>query len=188
MPLGHRDGGAIRSFVNKLRCVIPGFSPAALVTVVVVIGIGVASTLWLRADPFLRSNGFYSTAVGQQQSTTLADGSVVLLNTNSQIKVNYNNEYRDIRLLQGEAHFTVAENAAYPFRVYAGNGRIEAVGTAFSVYLKDTTIDVTVTEGVVVLASVNHPKTNRLLVTGTPPDADQLSGSNTIVGSGLVET
>ncbi len=188
VPLGHPDGRTNRSFAESLRHAIPQMGRAGFVTAVIVIGIGVAATFWLRPEPFLSSNGLYATAVGQQQSTTLADGSVVLLNTNSQINVDYNNEYRNIRLLQGEAHFTVAKNAARPFRVYAGNGRVQAVGTAFSVYIKDNTINVTVTEGKVELASVNRPSTNRLPQQGTPSGTVKSSGSNAIVDSGFVET
>jgi len=188
VPLGHPEGRANRSFVESLRHAIPQIGRAGFVTAVFVIAIGVAATFWLRPDPFLSSNGFYATAIGQQQSTTLADGSVVLLNTNSQIKVDYNNEFRNIRLLQGEAHFTVAKSAARPFRVYAGNGRVQAVGTAFSVYLKDNTVDVTVTEGKVELATVNRPSTSRLPQHGTPSGTDQSSGSNAIVDSGFVQT
>ena len=188
VPLGHPEGVANRSFVESLRHAILQSGRAGFVTAVIVIGIGVASTLWLRPDPFLSSNGLYATAIGQQQSTTLADGSVVLLNTNSQIKVDYNNEFRNIRLLQGEAHFTVAKSAERPFRVYAGNGRVQAVGTAFSVYLKDNTIDVTVTEGKVVLAFVNRPSTSRLWHQGPAPGIDQSSGSNAMVDGGFVET
>ena len=188
VPLGHPERRANRSFVESLRHAIPQIGRAGFVTAVVVIGIGVAATFWLRPDPFLSSNGLYATAIGQQQSTTLADGSVVLLNTNSQINVKYNNEYRNIRLLQGEVHFTVAKGAARPFRVYAGNGRVQAVGTAFSVYLKDNTIDVTVTEGTVVLALVNRPVTSRSSQLGTLLGTDQSSGSNAIVDSEFVET
>ena len=188
VPLGHPERVANRSFVESLRHAILQSGRAGFVTAVIVIGIGVALTLWLRPDPFLSSNGLYATAIGQQQSTTLADGSVVLLNTNSQIKVDYNNDFRNIRLLQGEGHFTVAKSAERPFRVYAGNGRVQAVGTAFSVYLKDNTIDVTVTEGKVVLAFVNRPSTSRLWHQGPAPGIDQSSGSNAMVDGGFVET
>ena len=188
VPLGHPEGRANRSYVESLRHAIPQFGRSGFVTAVIVIGIGVAAMVWLRPDPLLSSNGLYATAVGQQQSTTLADGSVVLLNTNSQIKVDYNNEFRNIRLLQGEAHFTVAKSAARPFRVYAGNGRVQAVGTAFSVYLKDDTVDVTVTEGKVELAFINRPSTRRLPLHGTPSGTDLSSSSNAIADSGLFET
>jgi transmembrane sensor len=190
VPLGHAKGRTNRGLVG-LRHAFPQFGRAVVMTAALVVGIGIAATFWLRPDSFVNSNGLYATAIGQQQSTTFPDGSVVLLNTNSQIKVDYNDAYRDIRLLQGEAHFTVAPNAARPFRVYAGHGRVEAVGTAFSVYLKGNTVDVTVTEGKVALASVNVPSrqsTQRLAQQEAPSGSDQSSGSVAILDSGLVET
>ena len=186
VPLGRPESRTNRSFVRSLRHSIPKFGRAAFVTAVIVIG--VVTAFWMRPDPFLSSNGLYATAIGQQQTMTLADDSVVLLNTNTQIQVDYNNEYRNIRLLQGEAHFTVAKSAARPFRVYAGNGRVQAVGTAFSVYLKDNAVDVTVTEGEVTLASVYRSGSNRSPRQGTPPGTNQSSGSIAIVADGRVET
>lgn len=98
-------------------------------------------------------NGLYATAVGQQQTINLHDGSTLQLNTNSQVRVDYSEHYRDIHLLQGEAHFTVAKQPDRPFRVSAGNGLVEAIGTAFSVYLNNSDIEVTITEGIVGLQS-----------------------------------
>jgi transmembrane sensor len=105
------------------------------------------------ADSLTRTNGLYSTSVGEQKSIPLADGSVVMLNTNSGIQVSYTEQYRDIELLQGEAHFTVAENDAYRFRVYAGSKRVEAVGTVFTVHLLGSNVQVAVVEGKVALMS-----------------------------------
>jgi len=135
-----------------------GFGRIGLATAAIVLVFTIVFTLWTRPDPFTTTNGLYATAVGQQQDTILADGSVVLLNTNSQINVEYGIRYRDVHLLQGEAHFTVAKNAGLPFRVFAGSGRVQAVGTAFSVYLKNNAVDVTVTEGSVALASLIMPE------------------------------
>lgn len=188
VPLEYPESRTNLAFADRLRHAIPQFGLAGFAMTVLVIGIGIAATFWLQPDPLSSSNSLYATAVGQLRSTTLADGSVVLLNTNSQIKVDYDKEYRNIRLLQGEAHFTVAKNAARPFRVYARNGRVQAVGTAFSVYLKDNSIDVTVTEGTVVLASIDRPRSNSLPQQGIPPDTNQSSGSIAIVDNGFVET
>lgn len=187
VPLGRQEAGANRGNANRRRYAVPRAARFGFVAAAVIAGIAVVSTFWLRPDPFLSSNGLYATAVGQQQSTVLADGSVVLSNTNTQIRVHYNDEYRDIRLLQGEAHFTVAKNAARPFRVYAGTGRVQALGTAFSVYLKDNTIDVTVTEGKVALASVNRGSGDPIPQQAIPPRDVRSPGSNEIVDSGLVE-
>ena len=104
-----------------------------------------------------KTNGRYSTAIGKQQSLPLADGSQLILNTGSTIDVRFNDQYRDIILLQGEVHFDVAKNKEKPFRVFAGKGRVQAVGTAFTVYrVNNQAVDVTVTEGKVALASVEQ--------------------------------
>ncbi len=184
VPLGRPEKKAKRSSYERLRHTMPQFVRVGVSMAVLLVGIGAAAMFWLRPDPLLNSNGFYSTAVGQQESTTLADGSVVLLNTNSQIKVDYGDEYRVVRLLQGEAHFTVAENAERPFQVYAGGGRVQAVGTAFSVYLKDNAIDVTVTEGSVAVSSVHGGNSSP-----TPQlERNQSSGATAIIESDFVET
>ena len=105
-------------------------------------------------DSQTAANGFYATAVGQQTTTVLPDGSQIVLNTNTQIRVDYDDHARALYLLQGEALFSVAKDGGRPFRVYAGNGRVQALGTAFSVYIKDGDVQVTVAEGHVDIASV----------------------------------
>jgi transmembrane sensor len=108
----------------------------------------------------------YSTAVGQQQLITLHDGSTVLLNTNSQISVDYSNQARNITLVKGQAHFDVMPNPNKPFNVYAGTGLVKALGTAFSVYLQPEILEVTVTEGTVELNALQP---------AAPQPADQAS-------------
>lgn len=99
----------------------------------------------------------YSTEIGEQRLIILPDSSTVLLNTNSQFSVAYTSEFRDIYLIQGEAHFEVQPNNKRPFRVFAGKSQVRAVGTAFSVYLKKETVDITVTHGSVEIDSIHDP-------------------------------
>ena len=108
----------------------------------------------------------YSTDIGEQELITLRDGSTVLLNTNSSIRVDYSLETRNISLLSGQAHFEVTKDNSRPFNVYVGKGLVRAVGTAFSVYLQPDIIEVTVTEGTIELSAVapapaptNQPET-----------------------------
>lgn len=128
----------------------------------VVVGAFAFGLLWFARESADESvtatNGLYATAVGQQSTTELPDGSQIVLNTDSQIRVNYGERFRQVHLLQGEALFTVAKDPRRPFRVYAGSGRIEAVGTSFSVYLHGGEAQVTVAEGRVALASVDMPR------------------------------
>ncbi len=107
------------------------------------------------SSPFgVAESQVYSTGVGGQRMVDLADGSSVLLNTDSQVEVRYSGSARSLRLVRGEAYFDVAPEAHRPFSVYAGDGLVEAIGTAFTVYLNDRNIEVTVTEGEVALASL----------------------------------
>lgn len=96
----------------------------------------------------------YQTAVGESRQISLPDGSVIRLNTNSLVSVDFSSRQRDLHLLRGEAHFQVAHNASRPFVVHAGGGVVRAVGTAFSVRLKGPDVEVTVTEGRVEIASM----------------------------------
>ena len=128
--------------------------PASLVAAATAIVVAAGLAILVGGGSPLDSNGLYATAIGQQRLIALSDGSTVNLNTDSQIRVVYGDEYRDIYLLRGEAHFSVAENREIPFRVSAGDGRIRALGTAFSVYIRNGSVDVTVSEGSVVLERV----------------------------------
>lgn len=89
------------------------------------------------------------TAIGEHRRIVLPDESVVTLNTNSAAVVDYTVDERQVRLVRGEAHFSIAPAASRPFSVVTGFGTVRAVGTAFNVYLKNEIVEVTVTEGVV---------------------------------------
>jgi transmembrane sensor len=81
------------------------------------------------------------------ESRVLDDGSVVELNRGAAIDVQYHPEERRVRLLQGEAQFTVAKSARRPFIVCAANVAVRAVGTVFYVRLNKESVDVLVSEG-----------------------------------------
>ena len=132
------------------------------------------------------SSALYASAVGEQRSIKLPDGSSVYLNTNSQVKIDYGEGYRNIQLLQGEAHFDVVKQKQRPFRVYAGRGRVQAVGTAFTVFIREgRELDVAVTEGIVALAMLDKDSTNKgasnvdkEVVDNSPPSSQVESGNS----------
>ena len=78
---------------------------------------------------------------------TLEDGSIVELNTGAKIETTFTPAERRVRLVRGEAYFTVAKNPHRPFIVSANQVAVHAVGTAFSVGLAPQEISVLVTEG-----------------------------------------
>ncbi|MFP1133276.1 FecR family protein [Asticcacaulis sp. W401b] len=119
----------------------------------------------------------YATEVGGLQHIRLDDGSMVHLNTDSEIEVNFSRERRDIRLIRGEALFEVAHNASWPFVVTAGDRHVTAVGTAFNVRLQGKSVDVVLVEGKVRV----EPMQRTMLQTVIP----QLAAENVVAGQQL---
>lgn len=95
-----------------------------------------------------------ATAVGENRSVTLSDGSIIELGGDTQIEVVLSANSRAIELTKGEALFKVAKDAARPFRVRAGEATIIAVGTEFNVERDSDRAVVSVTEGRVVVKPV----------------------------------
>lgn len=153
---------------------------AAAAAACFVLAVLIWPTIWLddTSTPSLLS---YSTDIGEQQLITLPDSSTVLLNTKSQFDVAYSPNYRDIYLVHGEAHFEVVSASERPFRVFAGKSKVRAVGTAFSVYLKKETVEITVTHGSVEIDSIRDP------IRDNTPSLDINAASNrSIVSAGQV--
>lgn len=101
----------------------------------------------------------YASQGGQVREISLSDGSVVTLNTNSEVSVRYTDALREIHLLRGEALFDVAKNKSRPFIVTAGETRVRAVGTSFAVsMIPERPVQVLVKEGIVeVKAGAKRP-------------------------------
>lgn len=97
------------------------------------------------------------TLVGERSEHRLADGSVVWLNTDTEVEVELSAALRSVHLVGGEAYFEVAKDPRRPFVVSAADRSITAVGTAFNVYSRDGETRVTVVEGKVEVARL-HPR------------------------------
>ena len=105
------------------------------------------------------------TQKGQQKSITLADGSQIMLNTNTVLRVQQRIRSRQIQLVQGEANFTVKhiENRLLKplerrFEVLAGEIHVIDVGTVFNVDKHNQTdASVTVIRGEV-MAGIRNSK------------------------------
>ena len=122
----------------------------------IVLLIGVAAILRYQGPDSTEQPQFYSTEVGAQETILLSDGSEVILNTDSRLEVRFSHARRDVRLLQGEAHFEVVSDPDRPFAVLAGNSAVRAVGTAFTVRMFEERVQVIVTEGSVELHSLEN--------------------------------
>lgn len=89
----------------------------------------------------------YSTGVGQQRAISLPDGSTVVLDSRSLLRVDFSAAARQVELLRGQALFHVARNPQRPFLVRAGEAVIRDVGTQFDVNRRGDGAIVTVVEG-----------------------------------------
>lgn len=93
-----------------------------------------------------------ATDVGERQTASLPDGSMLTLNTRTSIRAQKVAAVRRVELLEGEATFEVAHDPAHPFVVIAGGREIRAVGTRFNVRKRSNqSISVIVTEGKVAI-------------------------------------
>ncbi|HET9863136.1 MAG TPA: FecR domain-containing protein [Steroidobacteraceae bacterium] len=100
----------------------------------------------------------YETRIGDFSRVVLEDGSIIDLNTDSELRLRLGKARREVRLLRGEGRFQVAHDAARPFVVSAAGADVRAVGTAFSVRVHDSRqLDVLVSEGTVAIDGSNLP-------------------------------
>lgn len=109
----------------------------------------------------------YLTTTSEQRTITLDDGSQVYLAPESAISIEFSQNERHVRLIQGKAFFEVSPNPDRPFKVEAGDTLTTVLGTAFNVRLGEYGTVVMVEEGNV---QVNDdsitPNVNEALLAG----------------------
>lgn len=138
-----RPAAALPAGVKPARTAVrrawrPGLAEAATV----LIGAGFVWAMLAQ-----RPLGDYATRPGEQKQVVLADGSTVLLNTDSAIALDWSADRRRIVLLQGQAEFKVAKDRERPFVVAANDVSVRALGTVFEVYVQTSgAVDVSVSE------------------------------------------
>lgn len=116
--------------------------------------------------------------IGEVRRIPLADGSTVLLNTDTEVLVKLTATRRDVELRRGEALFEVAHDKSRPFVVRANKTAVRAVGTAFAVRLQSTQVDVTVTEGVVELSNAAADSSRSVASAASPSQPPQRVSAN----------
>lgn len=120
----------------------------------------------------------YQVVPSSARQLRLEDGSIVALRGDSEIATDFTPAERRVRLVRGEAHFTVTKNPNRPFIVSAGGVAVRAVGTAFNVRLGPASIEVLVTEGRV---GVNDAAGSRTLLPTTESAAPVLTAGQRVV-------
>jgi len=99
-----------------------------------------------------------STARGNQYMLILSDGTKVWLNAASSMRfpTAFKGNERKVEIT-GEAYFEIKPNPAMPFKVMAGGGEIQVLGTHFNVnaYSDESTVKTTLLEGAVAVRKDN---------------------------------
>src|SRR5882757_2062709 len=137
-----------RADVSVTRWGRSRFSPWAAAAAAALLAVITITTVYWRENVF-------TTAVGQQRVRVLRDGTQVVLNTDTRIEVNYDEHFRRVRLVRGEARFDVSKRPAWPFLVSVGDQEIRALGTSFIVrHDNDQDLSVTLVDGRISVAPV----------------------------------
>ncbi len=140
---------------------------------------GIAATLvgvsWMASSHWVEVPSI-ETAVGEQRSVTLDDGSVLQVNTHSLVTYRLTPHEREIHLTRGEAQFIVAKDPSRPFIVVTPHSTIRALGTVFNVQLGEQETAVAVLEGEVQEDGRIAPSSQR--GTARPSDGVHRSGDS----------
>lgn len=119
-----------------------GWAAAAMI----LLATGAGGWLW-EARTHGASIDEFATAKGERREARLADGSRIVLNTDTRLSVRFDDEMRRVLLERGEAFFEVDPDPDRPFEVEAGSGRVRALGTRFNVYRSSERVSVALLEG-----------------------------------------
>ena len=124
----------------------------------------------------LRSDGYvartYQTATGQVRDIVLPDGSVVGLNTQTELEWVGSPRDRRVRLIHGEAYFQVVHDPSRPFRILLAHSEVQVLGTSFDVYqMANGDVRVSVVSGTVAVEGLDNgvgstPSWSRRLTAG----------------------
>ncbi|GGD37093.1 FecR family protein [Pseudoxanthomonas indica] len=123
------SAGATRTLLHRRRRK-PWLAAAAIAASCALVAVGVFKLLPGTPPP---ADQQWVTGKGERRELQLADGSRVVLDADSQLRVVFADGHRDLQLPRGRAHFAVAHDPARPFRVQAGGIVSQAIGTRFSV-------------------------------------------------------
>lgn len=116
----------------------------------------------------------YRTGVGERRRIAFADGTQVDLNTHTSIDVAFDGRQRLIRLREGEVLIHTGKSGGQaPFYVETRQGRVQALGTRFTVRQLSDATRVGVLEDRVRVSPAGQPDHGRMLSAGESVDFDR---------------
>lgn len=152
---GRLAAPALQASAHSRRQVLRG--------VVVLVGAGSLGAVAWRSDVRQAWLADYRTAVGERRAVSLADGSSLLLNTATALDVHFDGERRLLSLRRGEILVSTAVDAQQrPFFVDTPHGRVQALGTRFTVRADEHGSEVAVLEKAVAVTPRGASQSVRL--------------------------
>ncbi|SMG00132.1 FecR domain-containing protein [Burkholderia singularis] len=117
------------------------------------------------------------TAVGERRTLRLADGTIVVVNTDSAIDIRFDDAMRRVQLVRGEIMVTSGHDGAdgvhlspRPLVIATAHGDVRPVGTRFAVRERGATTRVDVFEGTVRIAPARFAGMGPVIVAGQRAD------------------
>jgi transmembrane sensor len=136
-----RSSGSTRESVKRGRVSRTLLRTATALAVTTAVGIG--------TEQYFRvpSEATYETAIGGHETIRLVDGSQIELNTDTILKTSPGANRGVVKLIKGEAFFSIKHDRATPLTVIVGNHRITDLGTKFVVSSEPNRLEVALVEG-----------------------------------------
>ena len=160
--------------VEPRRTPVIQWRAAAALLVAVVLGGGLLAGYSLLPD---HSSQTYRAPADAPRTLALADGSQVVLDRGSELRVGLHRRLRSVELVEGEASFRVTHDADRPFVVAAGAKSVRVLGTEFDVLRHGDRLRVTVTRGLVAVGPPASERPDLRLTAGEQYEQHGATGS-----------
>lgn len=95
-----------------------------------------------------------ASGVNEQKQIQLADGSTIVMDAASTVRIAYTDQVRQVELLTGQAHFAVAHDPAHPFHVRLGDREVVVLGTDFNILRDGHSLQVSLFRGKVLISGL----------------------------------
>lgn len=146
LPCPQAELSAARKKTSRLRLLHRPLMLASAASLLFAVGLCIKEG-WPLVD-----GSVFQTAKGELRQITLADGSLIELNSDTELAVHYSWLGRSLELVRGEALFSVAPGKWRPFEVSAGGGKLRDIGTRFDVAIGPSANRISVLEGAIDLS------------------------------------
>jgi transmembrane sensor len=140
---------------------------------------------WFLVPPGMHEGTLYRTARGERIEVHLADGSLMQINSGSELRVTMEKDRRAVSVVRGEALFDVAHDPNRRFVVNTPRGKVEAIGTQFNVNVYQDDLIVTVTEGKILISNSFSSPNNQAAEIAVPGQQVAVAADGRIVSKTL---